>query len=229
MALDTPHTRPGEFVLTDEAGDPSNVGGMTRNGDNIRMRDATGIFTPRPTDAGVIQVMPETNQTSSASYVTLGRFLFRGSNLWSTPQALKIVAKVASGTGAVRVQDVTNSLTIAEDAAIVATTDTILDLGTIANVPTGEAVWELQGRHPSAVALDCYCLVLDFSSGSGGGTGGVGFPGRITLSDSNVQISGQMYYLRLYGPTEFPGAEIAAIGTGGAGHPDSFELSTTYT
>jgi hypothetical protein len=163
-----------ELQLDDNAGDPTE-GRMRYSGTDFRMTDAVGSFSPRPSDAGLMQVACETTQTSSPTYVTLQRFIFGGSANWSTPQVLKVISKVASATGAVRVQDVTNALTIAENAAITATSDSIIDLGTISNVPTAEAVWEVQAKHVGSVAIDCYSLLLDFFLVEAEGFGGIRF------------------------------------------------------
>jgi hypothetical protein len=212
-----------EVQCDDNAGDPAE-GAMRYNGDSWQMTDATGVFNPRPSNAGEIQISTRTQAESGASYVTLQEFNFRGSDLWGTPQTLEVIASVVSGIGSIRVRDITNSLTIAENTNITNTTTAVVDLGTISNVPAAGAVWAIQALNDSAVNTLCESLTLDFFLASATATSE-----RITLTDDNTKISHQAYYIKLYGPTEFPGADIAAIGTGGAGHPDSIELSTTYT
>jgi hypothetical protein len=82
---------------------------------------------------------------SNATFATAASFIFRGSSVWGSPSAIKAIARVDSGaTGRIRIQDVTNGLTIATSATISNTADAIVDLGTIANVPVDQAVWEIQ-------------------------------------------------------------------------------------
>ena len=79
------------------------------------------------------------------TYKAKGRWLFQGSTIEGTPTLIKIIAEVASGsTGSIRLFDATNSLVIVEKTGISSTTPSIIDMGTISNVPTGEAIFEIQ-------------------------------------------------------------------------------------
>jgi hypothetical protein len=63
-----------------------------------------------------------------------------------TPTAINAVANQVSATSAtVQISDVTNSTVIATSAAFTNTTQTIINLGAISNIPVNEAIWEVQG------------------------------------------------------------------------------------
>lgn len=85
--------------------------------------------------------------TKSGTYEAVGIFIFRGSNDVGTPVSIKAIFGCDAGvTGDVRVYDVTNSQLIAELTGSTVAYPSLVDLGAIANVPTGEALWELQVR-----------------------------------------------------------------------------------
>jgi len=84
-------------------------------------------------------------QTSAGAYERVRPHIFRGSNVMGTPSAIKVLAWVDSGcTCAIRVQDITNNKTICSNESITGTSEAIGSLGAISNVPTGEALWEVQ-------------------------------------------------------------------------------------
>lgn len=87
------------------------------------------------------------HQSKSSTYDTVGIFIFRGSDLIGTPASIKAIFGCDVGvTGDVRIYDVTNGMIVAEMIGSTAAYPSIVDLGTISNVPTGEALWELQVR-----------------------------------------------------------------------------------
>jgi hypothetical protein len=70
--------------------------------------------------------------TSNSTWTFGANFIFRGSDIEGTPKAIKVIGgQTAAGTGQARIQDITNSKTIATNTSIT-------------NVGTGEAIWELQ-------------------------------------------------------------------------------------
>ena len=109
-------------------------------------------------------------KVDDTTYKTKGRFVFQGSTVTGTPTLIKIIAEVSSGsTGSVRLFDATNSLVIAEKTGISSTTPSIVDMGTISNVPTGEAIFEIQLRNSLGEVDDddefdtkLYSLRIDF-------------------------------------------------------------------
>ncbi len=84
---------------------------------------------------------------SGTSYVVIAYVHYKGSTAEGTITAIKILASMdgADDTGSIKVYDSTNSLTIAENVnGISGTSVAIYDLGTISNVPTGAAIFEIQ-------------------------------------------------------------------------------------
>jgi hypothetical protein len=73
------------------------------------------------------------------------RVRFRGCNDMGVPLAVKAVMWVVPGGEAwARIYDVTNDALICEGGSTTAEESEVVDLGTIQNLPAGEAVWELQ-------------------------------------------------------------------------------------
>ena len=86
---------------------------------------------------------------TEATYLAVKRFIFPGSTAWATPSAIKVGVEVDAGDSMdIRIWDLTNSLAIATKTGITNTTWAIVDLGTVSNVPTAQALWEIQGRLP---------------------------------------------------------------------------------
>jgi hypothetical protein len=84
----------------------------------------------------------------SATYTIAARVTFLGTNLLGTPSSAKFIARTDTGGGSVdcRIYDVTNGQVIAEYTAITSTTFAIYTDSTLTNLPTGEAVFEIQVR-----------------------------------------------------------------------------------
>ena len=83
-------------------------------------------------------------------YSVVSQVLFGGTAALGVPTVCKVVIKVATGVGSIKLFDVTNSLTIAENTNVSNTTYQIVSLGTLSNLPTGEAIFEVQLRHNTA-------------------------------------------------------------------------------
>jgi len=81
-------------------------------------------------------------------FVFAARFIFRGTTLVGTPATISVCYLVEDATNAasVKIFDATNSLAIAEVGSLVSTTPDIADLGTLSNLPTGAAIFEIQGK-----------------------------------------------------------------------------------
>jgi hypothetical protein len=104
-------------------------------------------FTQRSIDIPIYGVSAQYYRSATAAaYSTVSRFIFRGSTIHGTPTNAKAIAWISSSsqTGRVRLYDITNSLTIATSGTFNNTTGAIIDLGTISNVPTGDAIFEVQ-------------------------------------------------------------------------------------
>ena len=93
--------------------------------------------------------------TSASDWEILSRFRFTGTDVVGDIVSIKVVAQVVSGngTGSAQIRDITNNTVIAEASNIINTADpAIFDLGTISNVPTDEAVFEVRGMRSSGAA-----------------------------------------------------------------------------
>lgn len=88
------------------------------------------------------------------SYTVVAYVHYKGSIAEGTITAIKIIASMdgATDTGSIKIYDSTNSLTIAENVnGISGTTAAIYDLGTISNIPTGAAIFEIQVKASDSV------------------------------------------------------------------------------
>jgi len=84
-------------------------------------------------------------ETKSATYETVAAFIFEGSTALAAITSIKAIASADGSTSAdIRVFDATNSLVIAELTGFTNATPEIINLGSISNVPAGEALFELQ-------------------------------------------------------------------------------------
>ncbi len=113
--------------------------------------EAIGMKWAAPSGITGINVMFSGNgtpkfTTSSESYVSAGIFVFQGTTALGTPTNIKAIgSKDASPTAwDVRIFDLTNTLEIAELTGSSSTTPELVDLGTLSNLPTGIAMFEVQ-------------------------------------------------------------------------------------
>jgi hypothetical protein len=83
-------------------------------------------------------------EIGSGGNTVVARFVFRGSIVLGVPTSIKALVESDIGvTTQITIYDLTNANQIAQ-ASSTATVPTILDLGTLANVSTGEAIVEIQ-------------------------------------------------------------------------------------
>ena len=84
-------------------------------------------------------------ETENGTYETVGAFVFLGSDCTCKPSGVKFVMETTGDAEAdVRIQDVTNTQTIAELTGQTGTGPTVKTVSPLANLPAGEAVFELQ-------------------------------------------------------------------------------------
>jgi len=107
------------------------------------------------TDIGVI---------APVAWTRFGSALFLGSNLEGIPTNLKFYLQTTgAGTVTVRLQDITNALTVGSIAGL-SGAKALYDLGALTNIPTGSAELELQVL-PSGggitVVICCISLLYD--------------------------------------------------------------------
>lgn len=80
-------------------------------------------------------------------YTTYGYVLFRGTSIVGVPTKMTAVAYSDGGEAfSIRVRDTTNSTNIVTRAGLTNTSSAIIDLGTISNLPSGEAIFAIQGK-----------------------------------------------------------------------------------
>lgn len=87
--------------------------------------------------------------TSSTTFVVVSRIIYRGTTIDNTIGGILVIAGTsnANATGQVQVFDATNSNIIATSAIFGPDLPlTIIDLGTISNLPTTQAIFEIQVR-----------------------------------------------------------------------------------
>lgn len=90
--------------------------------------------------------------SKSTTYTAMRRFSFRGTTNTGAPTTIKAVCYISesSYTGRIRIQDVTNSLTICESAPFNNTINQIINLGTISDLSSDESIWEVQIKSSSS-------------------------------------------------------------------------------
>lgn len=84
--------------------------------------------------------------TGNTSYFSAYPIVWHGTDLVGLPTKITIVGGIVD-TGAlisIRIQDITNSLTIAEQTSLSVTYPSFIDMGTLSNLSTGRAIWEVQ-------------------------------------------------------------------------------------
>lgn len=99
------------------------------------------------------------------NFELVGSFSFSGTTLLGVPQTIKLIASVNSGaTGEYKIFDETNLLQIALLTGVTNTIDEISDMGTLANLPSNEAIFEVQMRRSAGGgAINISALELGFT------------------------------------------------------------------
>lgn len=100
--------------------------------------------------------------TASTSYTKLGgAFIYPGTSV-EVLRKVKAVAYANNANGGqIRVYDATNAQVIAESGTITSLTPAIVDLGAISNLPSGEAIFEVQAKRNSPATLYVESLSLE--------------------------------------------------------------------
>ena len=136
----------GDEILIADVDDSNNIKKVTAQSiadlfSVTSVNDMDFSFFAQKHSDGII--IPETSV-----FVFAARFIFRGTTLVGTPTSISVCYLVedASNAASVKIFDATNSLAIAEVGSLVSTTPDIADLGTISNLPTGAAIFEIQGK-----------------------------------------------------------------------------------
>lgn len=106
-----------------------------------------------------VQVMeyafPSGVEQKKPSYAILCTMVFRGTSEVGSPASIFIIGGKdpgSSGTVQYRLYDLTNSLVIAESSVQSVDFPTLIDLGTVSNLPASQAMWEMQAKKVSGSA-----------------------------------------------------------------------------
>ena len=121
-----------------------------QNGDALIYNSGNDKFERQGIGSGNTDQLTVKDFTSSGTYDPLLPFQYGGTDNWSTVTKIEIVgrAEIVSRPVDFRIFDVDNSLVIAELTGYDTTVETNIDLGVVGNLPTGQALWELQARQP---------------------------------------------------------------------------------
>jgi hypothetical protein len=119
--------------------------------DRTRFLRGDGSWSPATAYGNVLSEAWTPLETTSGTYVVVGTFVWAGSDMIGVPTKIQALAGCldAAMTMSARMYDRTNAATIAEVTGFNDLYPTIKDLGTISNVTTTQAVWELQIRRDS--------------------------------------------------------------------------------
>jgi len=84
-------------------------------------------------------------ETTAPSYAIVSEVIFGGTDALGTPSKFEALLEMTGATTIdCRVYDVTNAAVICEKLGNSVATATIVDLGALSNLSTGQAVWEIQ-------------------------------------------------------------------------------------
>jgi len=137
-------------VTADQHHDKSHAISHEKDGDDeINVDDLSGeLAQPQKQKAsdfsyGASNTDPTIFNTGT-TYAVRRRWIFRGTNVMGIPTAIKAIMRVVNATsGEFRIYDLTNAQTICE-CTTTSGTFVIVNSGTISNLPTGEAIFEIQ-------------------------------------------------------------------------------------
>jgi len=88
-------------------------------------------------------------EMGDSSYYTMAAFIYDGSDTYPISELKAVVSRAgSSGTSYLRIYDVTNNKTIAE-ATFTSSSQHIITDSSLTNVPTGQAIFEIQGKSPN--------------------------------------------------------------------------------
>lgn len=86
------------------------------------------------------------NSTGSGSYASVGRFVFRGTNWYGNIYSMSVIAYTNASSADIRIYDVTNAVVLAEETGLSNGTPQSISMVPFANIPTNEAIIEIQAR-----------------------------------------------------------------------------------
>ena len=101
---------------------------------------------------------PKKDGTNNSSYSKIGSFKYNGSDKIGHINYIDVISYMQNGgeSYSVRIFDKTNGNVICEKTGLTNTTEEIIDLGDISNVPINESIFELQARHDTKLKKMAY-------------------------------------------------------------------------
>jgi hypothetical protein len=106
----------------------------------------TTVISADDAIGGSMQQISIAKDTKNNTYTTLGKMIFDGTDNGASIFQIKVIAYMQNGADSydIRVIDGQTSLTIAEKIALTNTTDEVIDLGAITNLPTSSGMFYFQ-------------------------------------------------------------------------------------
>jgi len=100
----------------------------------------------------------------NTTYTVLTSLIFKGTTILGSPTKIKAIihVKTAAKPGDVRIYDLTNANAICEVTGISSLVPIVVDLGTLSNLPSGEAMFEVQAKDPLADEVYVSGLIIEF-------------------------------------------------------------------
>lgn len=136
------------------------IASVNRNGDVIDIVFASALsgaeqttlnglvsaHVPKPILDSSTYITPKKGDTSSKAYARMSIFKYYGSNNTAPIVAIETISCMSDTVTSydIRILDKTNGLVIAEKTGLTHTDDAVDDLGTISNLPTDSALFEVQ-------------------------------------------------------------------------------------
>lgn len=178
----TPDRFPGsrdetEVILRDQGADPTEAGASRYASGDFRMKDQYGVFNPRSGSGdGTLQRsiniamtgdgVAKYQSVASNNWEVLGYMAFPGTVAWGTDGVDRVgfigwlITYDANGID-LRLYDATNGNVIATVSAITATTPTVSATTSVSNLPSGPAVFEIQGKRNGNKNGACSIALLE--------------------------------------------------------------------
>jgi hypothetical protein len=106
--------------------------------------DSIGTIKELPINYKRLEYSITPTEVNSNTYTLILEFEFPGTNEIKYVDSCKILTYINSGTYSLRLYDLTNSNVIAEKTGNNNTTSLLIDMGTLSNLPTNAALFEVQ-------------------------------------------------------------------------------------
>lgn len=140
------------------------------DGDHDIRTDNPHSITPSQIGAvsGIVQIFGGSTkpyvECNKTIYTIKGRVLFGGTNQMGIPKKIKIISYInlINNKGNIRLYDLTNAKVIAEVTDINSTVPIPIDMGTLSNLPTEEAIFEIQMLNQTAKKTYLNSIVVHF-------------------------------------------------------------------